>query len=94
MNDKQLYELRMRARLNLWSAEIENLKARAKLAGEDLCDAANDKVIELRARHRLVREKLGALGSSGDVAWKRRKADADAAAKSLKHTLRMVRARI
>ena len=94
MSDKHLYELRMRARLHLWLAEIENLKIRAELAGADLRVAANDKVTELRARHSLACEKIGALGRGGAASWKRRKADADAAAVSLEHTLRTVQARI
>ena len=84
----------MRARLNVWSAQIEDLKIRAELARGGLRVAAKDKVTELRARHGLAREKLGALGNSGEASWKHRKSEADAAANSLKHALRTVRARI
>ena len=92
MNEKRTYETKLRARLQQRASEIEILQARVELAETDLRIAAEDKVTELRARHKLAREKLGALRATCGGPWKHLKIDASAAANSLDHALRSVRA--
>ncbi len=92
MNGKRLYETKLRARLEQRAAEIEILSTRAERTDSDLRLAAEDKVTELRARHKLVREKLGALRATRDDSWKDLRIDANAAATALDHALRSVRA--
>lgn len=94
MNEKRTYETKLRARLQQRATEIEILQARVELADTDLRVAAEDKVTELRARHKLAREKLGALRATCGGPWKHLKIDASAAANSLDHALRSVRAAI
>jgi hypothetical protein len=94
MNEKQIYEMTLQARLDVWSVEIEDLKARAESADADMRVAAEDKITELRARQTVPRELLAELRAYGDEDWKHLKTGVDNAANSLNHALRSIRTRL
>lgn len=91
MDDKQIYADRLRASLDRMSAGIEELEAAARAETPERKRQAQDKVIELRARQALLRDKLAALEASSDEAWLEYKAGVEAAADSLSFALRSMR---
>ena len=87
MNEKQIYADRLRAWLDRMSVEIETLDTAADAVEPEQSRLAEDKIIELRARKSLLREKLEALEAANDEAWLDYRAGAEAAADSLSFAL-------
>ena len=91
MNEKQIYADRLRAWFDRMSVEIETLDTAAEAVEPEQSRLAEDKIIELRARKSLLREKLEALEAANDEAWLEYRAGAEAAADSLNFALCSIR---
>ena len=84
MNDKELYQQKMQARLDEWKAEVNKLKA--KLSGAS-ADAQLDINQQIRVLERNIEEgkvKLSEIAAAGEDAWESIKEGVESAWDSLK----------
>ena len=93
MNQKELFEKKMRARLDEWSAEIDRLEARAEQADADVRMALKQEIDAAAARRDVVRTKLEEFASAGDDAWEDLKTGMEHAWSSLESAMRAARSR-
>lgn len=69
MSQKEAYEKKMEAQLEKWSAEIDGLKAKAKMADADARIAINEEIDSAASKKKAAKEKLDELKDAGDDAW-------------------------
>ncbi len=81
--EKELYEQKMRARLEEWKAELDKLKAKAKGASADTQLEMNQRIEELETAIQQGETRLSALAEASDDAWESIKEGVDAAWESL-----------
>jgi predicted RNase H-like nuclease (RuvC/YqgF family) len=81
--EKELYEQKMRARLDEWKAELDKLKARAKGASADTQIKMNREIEELETAIQEGETRLSALAEASGDAWESIKEGVDAAWESL-----------
>lgn len=93
MGMKESYEKKLQAQLDEWSAEIDQLKAKADKAGADAQIEYHRQVEELRSRQEEAKRKLGELREAGDGAWEDLKAGAENARDALGSALESARSR-
>jgi uncharacterized coiled-coil DUF342 family protein len=84
MNMKEVYQKKLQAQLDQWSAEIDKLKAKADNAEADVQIEYYKQIEELRTMQKSANSKLTELKASSDDAWEELKAGMDSAWNSLK----------
>tara|TARA_R110002095_G_scaffold216066_1_gene211961 strand:- start:2522 stop:2809 length:288 start_codon:yes stop_codon:yes gene_type:complete len=79
MSTKEIYQKKLRAQLNEWSAEIDKLRAQADKAGADAQLRYYQQIEELRSMHEAASSKLAELKDASDDSWTDLKAGMDSA---------------
>ena len=79
MSMKDAYVTKMHAKLDEWSADIDNLKARADLAEADVQQDYYEQISELKMKQNDANIKLMELQNAGDGAWEDLKAGVELA---------------
>ena len=85
MSNKNLYEQKMKAQLQLWEAEADKLMARASIASADVQLEMKKMAGGLNKKVKEGKRKLFDIGESGEDAWEKLKDSAEATWKSI-HT--------
>ncbi|MCD4758487.1 MAG: hypothetical protein K8R39_09460 [Arcobacteraceae bacterium] len=84
MNTKEEYKQKIEAELELVRANIEILKAKAKVAGTDMKIGYAKEVESLEKNYNIVKSKLSELGKVGSGAWEHLKKDIEESWDSLR----------
>lgn len=69
MGMKEAYQKKMQAQLDVWSAEIDRLKAQAARMEADAQIRSMKQIDGLRAKRDAAAEELARLERAGDEAW-------------------------
>ena len=69
MSTRKAYEEKLQTQLDSYSAEIEELKARADKSEADKKPWHRQQVEALQEKHRQARERLAEFKKAGDDAW-------------------------
>ena len=77
MSMKEIYQKKLQAQLDEWSAEIDKLKAKADRAEADAQLEYYKEIEELRSMQKEARSKLLELKNASDDAWEDLKAGMD-----------------
>jgi multidrug resistance efflux pump len=93
MSMKQVYEKKLQAQLDEWSAEISKLKAKADGAAADKQLEYYKKIEELQAMQVTATNKLTELKNASDDAWEDLKVGIDSAWDSLGHAFKSATSR-
>lgn len=93
MSTKEAYERKLRARIDIWGAEIDRLKARADEVNADARLKYHKHLEELRSMQDDAKKKLSELQSAGDDAWEDLKVGIEHARDSLEAALKSAAAR-
>lgn len=83
MSLKSAYEKKLQAQLNEWSAQIDQLKAKADRAEAEVQIKFYEHIEQLKIQQAAAESKLAELRASGDDAWNDLKAGLDNAWDSL-----------
>ncbi len=83
MGEKELYQQKMKAELDLWKAEIDKLKAKAAGANADAQLKLNKQIKSLQSEIKEGKVKLSALAEATDDAWHSMKEGVESAWSSL-----------
>ena len=81
--EKELYEQKMRARLEEWKAELDKLKAQARGTSADTQLEVNRRIEKLETAIKEGETRLAALAEASDDAWESIKEGVDAAWETL-----------
>jgi len=84
MNDRDLYQQKMQARLNEWNAEVDKLKAKASGASADVQLDINEQIRVLERNIEEGKGKLSEIAAAGEDAWESIKEGVESAWDSLK----------
>lgn len=84
MDDKQLYQQKMKAQLDQWKAQIDLLKAKASAASADAQLEMNKQINTLESKIDDGKAKLSALTDASEDAWQSMKEGVESAWSSLK----------
>jgi multidrug resistance efflux pump len=79
MDKKDLYVEKMKAQLDLWADELEQMEAQAHMAEAELKIRYLDQLETLRQQREKARRQLTRIRESGDEAWEELKTGTDAA---------------
>ena len=79
MSTKEEYIRKMHAKLDIWSAEIDSLAAKADQASAELKAGYHKQIEALNARREDARKKMAQLQSAGEGAWQDMKAGVELA---------------
>lgn len=88
MDEKAAYEKKLRSQLDEWSLEIDKLKAKAEQAEADARLRYYDEIEKIRDQQERMQEKLDAIESAGEEAWRDLKAGAESAWQELNSAVR------
>jgi len=69
MTDREVYIKKMKAKLDKWDADIDQLEARSKKAKADLKLKYSDEIDRLKAQREEAAGKLSELKRAGEGAW-------------------------
>ena len=69
MSTKEEYVRRMHAKLDLWSAEIDSLAAKADQASADVKAGYRKQIEALHSRRNDATKKMARLQNAGEGAW-------------------------
>ncbi len=83
MTDRKVYIEKMKAKLDIWDADISRLEARAKVAKADMELKYSNEIKRLKKQRKEAAEKLSELQTAGDGAWGDLKAGVESAWDSL-----------
>ncbi len=84
MNDKELYQQKMRARLDEWNAEVDKLKAKSSGASADVQLDVNRQIKLLERNIDEGKAKLAEITAAGEDAWESIKEGVESAWDALK----------
>jgi hypothetical protein len=84
MNDKELYQQKMQARLDEWTAEVDKLKAKGSGASADVQLDMNKQIRVLEGRIEDGKAKLSELTEASEDAWESIKEGVESAWGSLR----------
>lgn len=84
MSDKELYQQKLRAQLDEWTAEVDKLKAKASAASADAQLEMTKHIGALEGKLEQGRAKLAELGEAGEDAWESAKEGVDSSWGALK----------
>ena len=93
MSLKQAYEQKLRAQLDAWKTDIDQLKAKADKAEADVQLEYYKKIEELRMKQESAREKLQELENAGEDAWEDLKAGIESAWDDLRDSIKSATSR-
>ncbi|ODC02792.1 coiled coil domain-containing protein [Terasakiispira papahanaumokuakeensis] len=93
MSSKSAYEQKLKAQLDEWNAEIEQLKAKAEQASADAQLEYYRKIEELRERQQEANSKLLEMKDASGQAWEDLKLGAEAAWEALSTSIKSARER-
>lgn len=93
MNKKEVYQKKLQAQLNEWSAEIDKLKAKADKAEVDAQLEYYKQIEELRSMQEAAKSKLAELKEASNDAWGDLKAGMDSTWDSLSSALKSATSR-
>lgn len=81
------YVTKMKAQLDIWSAEVERLEAKARAAKADMKITYERRVAELREKRQDVERRLREIREAGEGAWEAVRQGAEDAGNALKAAL-------
>jgi len=81
----QTYREQVEAQLKLWSAQVQELKAKAELAKADTKVELQKQIQALQAKQEAVQAKFKELQGAGADAWEKAKPDLEQALAHLKN---------
>jgi hypothetical protein len=84
VNDKELYQQKMQARLDEWNAEIQKLRAKSSRASADVRLNINRQIRLLERDIEEAKVKLWEIAAAGEDAWESIKDGGEGAWDSLK----------
>jgi peptidoglycan hydrolase CwlO-like protein len=84
MDEKQLYEQKWQAQLDVWQAEVDKFKAKASGASADAQLRLNDEIKALQGKIDDGKAKLAQITAASDDAWKSLKQGGESAWTALK----------
>lgn len=93
MSKRDIYQQKIEAQLDEWSAEIDKMKAKAAKAEADAQLAYKDRITELRQKQQVALEKLQEFREAGEDAWEDLKAGVELAWDSLGEALNSAKTR-
>ena len=93
MSMKEIYQKKLQAQLDEWSAEIDILKAKADKAKADAQLEYYKEIEELRSMQEAASSKLAELKDASDDAWEDLKAGMDSAWNSIGNALKSATSR-
>ena len=88
MLTKEEYVSQMQAKLEEWSAEIDELEAKARKKQAQATQGYNERLSELRAKKNEVSEQLKEIQSATGDAWQSLKSGTETMWRDLKATLK------
>lgn len=88
MDNKELYQQKLQAQLDEWTAEIDKLKAKASGASADAQLQLNNEIEMLQTRIDEAKSKLGELAEAGEDAWESVKGSTETIWNSISSTFR------
>ena len=92
-DNKDAYVRKLKAKIDEWNAEIDLLKARAKLAEAESRIKYQKQVEELKEHRDKAREKITDLQEAGEGAWKDLRVGVELAFESMSQALKSARKR-
>lgn len=84
MNDKELYQQKMQARLDQWKADVDKLKAKSSGASADVQLDINRQIRVLERNIEEGKAKLSEVAAAGEDAWESIKEGVESAWDALK----------
>lgn len=87
MSLKDAYIDKLKAQLDEWSADIDQLEAKARKADADLRIKYESQLITLRVKRDEARVKLAEIRASAGDAWQELKKGSDEALDAIKHAI-------
>jgi chromosome segregation ATPase len=84
MGEKELYQQKMKAQLDLWKAEVDKLKAKASVASSDAQLEMKKQISALEGKIDDGKNKLSALAEASEEAWHSMKDGVESAWSALK----------
>lgn len=94
MADRKQFVGKLKARLDEWDAQIDELEAKAKGAEASARSRYEDEVADVRRRAREARSTLTKLRDAGDDAWKELRDGAEESWNALQRALENATSRI
>ncbi|WP_250655973.1 coiled coil domain-containing protein [Alkalimarinus coralli] len=88
MNDKELYQQKMRAQLDEWKAELDKLKAKASGSSADTQLKINKHIRALESKIEEGKTKLSQLAEKSEDAWDSIKNGVESAWDTLKSSVK------
>jgi hypothetical protein len=87
MSLKDDYVAKLKAQLDIWSADIDVLEARAKKVDDELRVKYDEQLALLRLKRDEAKVKLKEIQESAEGAWQELRKGGDEAWESIKHAL-------
>ena len=84
MGQKEAYLEKIEAQLKVWSAKIEELKAKAEKASADKKIELHQMIDDLRARKEQAQKNLNEIKAAGAETWEKLKSKTDEAMDDVK----------
>lgn len=84
MDNKQLYQKKMKAKLDEWKADVDKLKAKASGASADAQLDLNKLIKELESKVDEGKAKFSEISQAGEESWETIKEGAESTLASLK----------
>ena len=84
MNEKELYQQKKQAQLDVWKAEVDKLKAKASGASADAQLELNKQIEVLEGKIEEGKTKLAEIAGASEDAWESIKEGAESAWDSMK----------
>lgn len=86
MNKKDEYVAKLKAQLDEWSGDIDNLEVQASLAKAELKDKYATQIAELKSKKGEAESKLSELQDAAEEAWEEVKKGGESIWETLKTT--------
>ena len=93
MSKKETYQKKLQAQLDEWSAQTDELRAKADKAGADAQLEYNKQIEELRSMQQAAIIKMAELKAANDDAWEDLRAGMDSAWNSIGNALKSATSR-
>jgi uncharacterized coiled-coil DUF342 family protein len=84
MSEKEIYQQKLKAKLDEWRSDIDKMRAKASGASADVKLEMNKKADELEAKIEEGKDKLAELADASDDKWESIKDDLESKWESLK----------
>ncbi len=94
MSEREIYVQKIKSQLDVWSAEIDKLQAKAEIAEADMKHKYQEQVDNVKSLREAAEEKLTQLQEAGDSAWNDFKAGVETARDELQSAMEAARSEI